>query len=59
MAENRLYKRRIIRMANIAILGSRQMVCSLYERRVIGNKLAGVTAFAAAADSRVHTRQEG
>ena len=59
VAENcRWYKRRI-RMANVAILGCRQMACSLDYSRIIGNKLAGVTAIAATGNPRVYIRQEG
>ncbi len=34
------------------------MACCLDQSRIIGNKLAGVTAFTATANSRVYTRQE-
>ena len=48
---------RIIRVANVTILARWQMACRLKQIRV-GNKSAGMTAFATADNTRMYSSQK-
>lgn len=51
-------ERTIIGMTYVTILCRWQMACRFHRIRIVSNKLAGMTAFAATGEARVNRAQE-